>query len=428
MNAFCSLALTLALIPSAARAQTFSLDFDGAARAPAFSPADFSALARAPRKPKPAPSAPAATPATAVSFHGVALPARAFSRTDRIPDSLVSAIDATRSTLRLALYQLTLPGVTDAIARAKARGVDVKLIYDEGHGAPAAVPGGGSQPSAASGPSAQFSQLVAAGVETRLLKGDGSFGIMHNKFAVFDGELVETGSFNWTTAADGSNFENALFRGDASLASLYAAYFDWMWAFGRPVNPSLAQAASGAFGVPPTDPSPSVGFKGRTWPRVVFSPDGGTEARMMDAVNLCGTTLDVAMFSFYSMPLADAVIAAKGRGVAVRVVTDVSQARRSPAVAKLVAAGVELRLSSGRGGRGVLHHKFARFDGEMMTAGSFNWSENAESNNFENQVFSDDGGDLVAFGTEFEAVWAQAHVPAPGEVQGASVAVASAAR
>lgn len=430
MNIFRTIALALALIPSAARAQTFTVDFDGAARLPSSPLPDFSALARAPRRPAPtAPTAPAASSGN-VSFHGVSLPARAFSRTDRIPDSLVAAIDAARSTLRLALYELNLPGVADAIVRAKGRGVDVKLIYDEGHGsAPAA--GGGSQPAASSGPSAQYQQVVAAGIETRLLKGGGSYGIMHNKIALFDGELVETGSFNWTNAADNSNFENALFRDDASLAALYGAYFDWMWGYGRPVNASIAQAAPAApssFGTPPSDPSPSLSYKGSAWPRASFSPGGGTEARLADAISRCTRTLDIAIFSFYSQALADAVIAAKNRGVAVRVVGDVSQARRSPQVAQLASSGVNLLLSAGRGGQGVLHHKFILLDGEMLAAGSYNFSQNAEQNNFENQFYSTDAADLAAWQAEYEAVWAQAHSPAPGEIQGASVAVAAAAR
>lgn len=436
------LSLLLALCVAApSGAQVFS-DFDGVSAAstlPAFPrPVTAPRPPRAPRVPR-TPRAPAEPPAStpsagvggSVSFHGVSLPARAFSRTDRIPDSLVAAIDATNSRLYLALYELNLAGVADAIVRAKGRGVEVKLIYDEGHGAPAAGGGGsqpfvqaqgGSQPGFASGPSAQFSQLVSAGIETRLLKGGGSYGIMHNKVAVFDDELVETGSFNWTNAADQANFENALFRDDASLASLYETYFDWMWNFGTPVGGN-ANLRGGSFGAPPSDPSPSVRFKGEAWPRASFSPGGGTEARLADAISRCQRTLDIAIFSFYSQPIADAVAAAKARGVTVRVVADVSQARRSPQVASLVNGGTDLRLSAGRGARGVLHHKFALLDGEMLATGSFNFSGNAENNNFENQFYSNDGDDLAAFQAEFEAVWAQAHAPAPGEVSGAGVAV-----
>ncbi|MBI3565479.1 MAG: hypothetical protein HY079_09815 [Elusimicrobia bacterium] len=428
-----ALAPALLLLAAVASAQAVPVDFDGRSSAGLDAAAGLVARARKPR-PSPAPSTPSAPPSASVgatvSFHGAALPARAFSRTDRVPDALVAAIDATRSTLRLALYDLNLAGVADAIVRAERRGVDVKLLYDQGHAAGAGAvptPGAGSQPGAAagpSGPSAQFTQVVAAGVETRLLKGGGSYGIMHDKIMVCDGELVETGSFNWTNAADGTNFENALFRDDPSLAALYAAAFDWMWAYGRPLG--AGSSGDGPFAPPPADPSPSARYKGQPWPRASFSPGGGTEARLVSAIGRATGTLDVAIFSFYSQALADAVVAAKGRGVAVRVVADVSQARRSPQVAQLVSAGVDLRLSGGRGagGRGVLHHKFALLDRELLATGSYNFSANAENNNFENQFYSDDAGDLSAYQAEFEAVWAQAHAPAPGETQGPSVAVA----
>ena len=364
----------------------------------------------------PVPAAPAVA-ADGISFHGVALPGRAFSQTDRIPDSLVAAIDATQSTLRLALYELSLPGVTDSIVKAKARGVDVKLVFDQGHGAGA----GAAQTGKPGAPSPQFQQLLDAGVETRLLKGGGGIGIMHNKFAVADGELVETGSFNWSTAADEKNFENALFRDDASLATLYTSFWDWMWGLAKPVGETAAPqdtGAAGSFGTPPSDPSPSLSYKGNAWPRASFSPQGGTEARLVDAIGRCERTLEIAIFSFYSSAVADAVAAAHARGVAVRVAADASQALHSPQVASLVSQGVELRLSSGRGGQGVLHHKFAIFDGEMLASGSFNFSQNAEKNNFENQLYSTNPADLSAYRTEFESVWAQAHVPASSEVQG----------
>ena len=374
------------------------MDFDGAAPGAIVLPPR-------PRTPASAPAA-AAAPSDRITFGGAALPRRAFSRTDRIPDLLVAAIDETRTSLQLALYELKLTGVTDAIVRAKSRGVDVRLIFDQGH---ASLEPGDVGPVA--GPSPEYLRVVAAGVETRLLKG-GGWGIMHNKFAVFDGRLLETGSFNWTPAADKSNFENAIFRSDPSLAALYSSYWDWMWDLARPVAPSIAgEPVDAGFGPPPADPAPSIPFKGGTWPRVAFSPAGGTEARLISALEACGRSVDVAIFSFYSQAVADAVIAAKERGVAVRVAADTSQSRRSPAIKSLLDAGVDLRLSGGRGGVGVLHHKYMLFDREMLAAGSYNLSQNAEKSNFENQFFSADGDDLAAYQAEFEAVWAQAREP-----------------
>ena len=42
----------------------------------------------------------------------------------------------------------------------------------------------------------------------------GSTGVMHHKFGIFDGEMLETGSFNYSMNATFHNFENAFFSTD----------------------------------------------------------------------------------------------------------------------------------------------------------------------------------------------------------------------
>jgi phosphatidylserine/phosphatidylglycerophosphate/cardiolipin synthase-like enzyme len=364
----------------------------------------------------PVPSIPAfaALPAVpVVVFKGLSIKGVQFSRTDRIPASLAAAIDKTERTLLLSIYDLRLTEVADAILRAKARGVDVRLVYDESHTKPAA-------PNAGSGPSPEYQRLLDGGVPTRILKGGGSFGIMHNKFAVFDGELIATGSFNWTDAADQKNFENSIFRSDAALASGFTQYWNWMWALAH--APAAASAASGpagaGFGSPPADPLQPVAFAGGKYPRYVFSPQGGVEDLLVDALGRATRTIDVAIFSLYSQRVADALIAAKARGVVVRVVSDISQSRRSQPVLSLSNSGVGLRLSAGRGGTGVLHHKFVIIDGALLMTGSYNFSQNAELYNFENDLFTVAPGEVAAYGGEFAAVWDQAHAPASGELPG----------
>lgn len=364
----------------------------------------------------PAPSVPAFAalpPIPVVVYKGLSLKGVQFSRLDRIPQSLVAAIDKTDRTLLLALYDLRLTGVADALLRAKARGVDVRLVYDEGHTTPAA-------PNAGSGPSPEYQSLLDGGVPVRLLKGGGAFGIMHNKFAVFDGQLLETGSFNWTDGADQKNFENAIFRADAELAAGYARYWDWMWALARlpgaAAQPPADNPAGAGFGAPPADPLKPVAFAGGRYPRYAFSPQGGVEDLLVDALGRAKGTIDMAIFSLYSQRVADALIAAKARGVVVRVVSDVSQSRRSQPVLALSNAGVGLRLSAGRGGTGVLHHKYVLVDGAWLMTGSYNFSANAELYNFENDLFTVAPGEVAAYGGEFAAVWDQAHAPAPGEL------------
>ncbi|MEQ1919388.1 MAG: phospholipase D-like domain-containing protein, partial [Elusimicrobiota bacterium] len=164
----------------------------------------------------PAPSFPvfaALPPVPVVVFKGLSIKGVQFSRTDLISASLVAAIDKTGKTLLLSIYDLKLPEVADAILRAKARGVAIRLVYDESH--------------IKSGPSPEYQRLLDGGVPIRILKGGGSFGIMHNKFAVFDGELLATGSYNWTAAADAKNFENEIFRTDAAVVAGFTRYLNW---------------------------------------------------------------------------------------------------------------------------------------------------------------------------------------------------------
>lgn len=353
-----------------------------------------------PAGPRPGAAFPAfeAARVPSVKFKGLSIKGVQFSGADRIPRSLVAAIDVTERTLLLALYDLRLSEVADAILRAKARGVDVRLVYDESHTKPAA-------PGAGAGPSAEYQALLDAGVPVKVLDGAGSFGIMHHKYAVFDGELLMTGSFNWTRSADDKNFENAVFKTDKALIDGFTRNWHWMWSLEK-----------GGVGAPPADPLTPVTFAGGRYPRYAFSPQGGVAALVLDMIGRAKSTIDVAMFSFYSQPVADALIAARKRGVVVRVVGDSSQARRSPAMLSLSKGGVGLRLSGGRAGMGAMHHKYILLDGALLMSGSYNFSQNAEMFNFENDLCTTAVGEVGAFGGQFAAIWAQAHVPAPEEL------------
>ena len=66
--------------------------------------------------------------------------------------------------------------------------------------------------------------LVKAGIPLRKNK---KHKIEHNKFAVFDGSHIVTGSYNWTNAATKSNSENCIFL-DA-LALEYTTRFEYLW-------------------------------------------------------------------------------------------------------------------------------------------------------------------------------------------------------
>jgi phosphatidylserine/phosphatidylglycerophosphate/cardiolipin synthase-like enzyme len=59
---------------------------------------------------------------------------------------------------------------------------------------------------------------------------DGDDSKMHHKFAVLDGRLVITGSYNWTFASEERNHENVVLLQGHGLVRTYLHEFEALWA------------------------------------------------------------------------------------------------------------------------------------------------------------------------------------------------------
>jgi phosphatidylserine/phosphatidylglycerophosphate/cardiolipin synthase-like enzyme len=102
------------------------------------------------------------------------------------------------------------------------RGVDVRLVADK------------SQLTARY-TSVRF--LANRGVPVRI---NGRYSIMHDKFIVVDGVTVQTGSFNYTRAAEIRNAENVIVLVNLpQVASAYAAEWKSLWLEAQPLPPKV---------------------------------------------------------------------------------------------------------------------------------------------------------------------------------------------
>jgi hypothetical protein len=112
-----------------------------------------------------------------------------------------------------------------------------------------------------------------------------------------------------------------------------------------------------------------------------------TESRLMFT--------NAARHSFLRDEIADALIAAKNRGVTIRILADSSQANGTGSdIARLEAAGFQLKRTNGRGG-GILHDKNAIIDGRLLVTGSYNWSTAFQTNfnsMWNSRLISEDDG------------------------------------
>ena len=126
-----------------------------------------------------------------------------------------------------AIYVFTDREIAQELINAKKRGVDVRIVMD------------GKSASEISYSKHIF--LKRNGVNVRLLfkkkrKNQKYSGIMHDKFAIIDGKVVLTGSFNWTPTAEKSNDENLVIINDNDIARIYKKRFSKLYNSARPVN------------------------------------------------------------------------------------------------------------------------------------------------------------------------------------------------
>lgn len=137
-----------------------------------------------------------------------------FSPEGSAEAQVLNVIDAAQAEIRLAGYSFTSPEVASALIRAKARGVDVRVVLDE-------------KANQNRNSLSAINLLAARDIPVRL---NGQYAALHDKFIVADGHTVETGSFNYTRAGARHNSENALVIGNMpALADRYLRHWQSRW-------------------------------------------------------------------------------------------------------------------------------------------------------------------------------------------------------
>jgi|GEM_PF-5616149 phosphatidylserine/phosphatidylglycerophosphate/cardiolipin synthase-like enzyme len=357
----------------------------------------------------PTPEFPRLPRVPSVTFNGQALPSIAVLPQTPIAPLLVKAIDAVPAygKIRLALYEFNLQEVLEALRRAKNRKADVELILDYGHVYPS---GDGKR-------TPQVHALLDEGFTVYALRGLGKSGIMHNKFGLFfdaSGKgLLEFGSYNWTDTSERNHFENVQFTDEKPRVAAYERYWEWMkgQSLDAFTDAALVQDEPQEFlPVPPNDATLAVRLNGRLFPRQVFSPLGGLEDAVVAAIEAAEDSIEIAMFSFYSRRVAEALLVAKNKRRKVRIVLDASQSKVMELDAWFLKNGFDVKILAGPDPHGPWrfeknHNKFMRIDGKFVAAGSANYTTNADQSSYENINFSDDRMTAGFYGAYFDMLY-----------------------
>ena len=150
-------------------------------------------------------------PATTTTITKGVIKQVCFSRTEACDMRIIQLIGSAKKSVYVAVYSFTRDGLANALVDASRRGLDVKVVIERDN---------------AFGSGSEYLVLRNAGVDVRL---DNNPDLMHHKFMIVDGEVVLTGSYNWSTAAEERNDENYVVIADSDVAALYVKEFFRIW-------------------------------------------------------------------------------------------------------------------------------------------------------------------------------------------------------
>lgn len=142
----------------------------------------------------------------------------AFSPRGNSLDLILSVIGSAEKSILVAAYSFTSKPVSQSLLAAHKRGVMVRVVADK------------------KGNSSKYTAvtfLANQGIPVRL---NGHYAIHHHKFMVVDGKHLQTGSFNYSAAANNKNAENVLvLREIPELAEKYEKEWQRLWDESEPL-------------------------------------------------------------------------------------------------------------------------------------------------------------------------------------------------
>ncbi len=365
-------------------------------------------------------------------------------------------IDGAERSVDIAMYSFSDSGIQQALARAVARGVSVRMIYD------------GASVDRSDPEGTLSARIEEMGIEVRWVN-----KVMHHKVAIIDGprggdaslapgSIVVTGSGNWSNSAGTRYDENTLFiHASTELSMRYQREFEHLWENSREFAWSEdiehVDATPIALESIPDDPSVDALFTSANFRTSYSSRYGATFSvisgenevadRWVSLILGAQRSIRIASGHLRSRPVAEALMEARRRNpeldirvyldgqeflaestheIQVRELEDCleeagdSVSRRQTCMDRgflfsyeVHEAGIDLRYKyySYRWHYSYaeqMHHKYMIVDESILVTGSYNLSDNAEHGTMENVVVLEGPTHRAivdAYVANFDAMW-----------------------
>ncbi|MFN6518770.1 MAG: phospholipase D-like domain-containing protein [Nostoc sp. CreGUA01] len=392
---------------------------------------------------------------------------------DDLEKQIVDTISQAKSTIDVAVQELRLPKVAQALVDRQKAGVKVRLILENTYSRPwsSFTPEEVSKLDKRERERYQeFRQFIDVNHDNQLTpteinqrdaliilqnakipslddREDGSAGssLMHHKFVIVDNRIVIITSANFTLSDTFGDYTNPSTFGNANnllridspeLATLFTEEFNIMWGDGPGGKPDSR------FGLQKLPRLPKQITLNQSKITVQFSPTSPTKPWINSSNGLIGKTLnsatgsiDLALFVFSEQRLANILETRHQQNVQIRALIEAQFAYR-PYSEALDMMGVALSnkckyevdnhpwqnpittvgvpiLPKGD----LLHHKFAVIDNQTVITGSHNWSDAANNGNDETLLVIESPIVAAHYVREFARLYAKVKPGLPPGIQ-----------
>ncbi len=398
---------------------------------------------------------------------------------DDLEAVMIQAIAAARSSIDIAVQELRLPKIAQALRERQQAGVKIRVVLENQYSRPYSsftpdevarlpvreqaryqdnlmlIDENGDRTLSPDEIRDRDALVIFqnAGIPVLDDTADGSAGsgLMHHKFIVIDGMTVIITSANFTLSDVHGDMSRPDSRGNANnllkinspqLAQVMTQEFNQLWGDGP------GGQLNSQFGIRKGYRAPVQIPVGQGNLTVKFSPDSQTIPWGNTSNGLIASTLfqaqqsaDLALFVFSEQGIADTLQADHQRGVAIRALIDPEFAYL-PYSEALDLMGIAL-LPASRRSRGCqmeannhpwttpiqtvgvprlppgdkLHHKFAVIDQATVITGSHNWSQAANTQNDETLLVIQNAIVAAHYQQEFNRLYANSILGIPPAIQ-----------
>lgn len=312
----------------------------------------------------------------------------AITLDNTIDDTLIAYINRAKYSIDMAIYHYDLSNISDistALNNAYNRGVTVRVVYqasDEGDDAYIVN---------------EDIDLLDNGIGKIESKTGSDYGIMHNKFLVFDvnsadpnDAIVWTGSTNFTDNQLNYDANNVIIIQDKSLAVAYTLEFNEM--FGS--DGTMPDVDLARFGPDKTDNTPHEFIIDGKRVESYFSPSDGVSKHILEEINSSNSDLEVACMLITRSELGRAIATQSSGGVDAKVLENTYDEWNQYVADIIIDELNEAFKTNGEGG--IMHNKYMIVDqgnyssDPIVLTGSHNWTSAAENTNDENTLIVHD--------------------------------------